>query len=509
MVVHDRPAFILPKTFPKKPEQTMSRTTQEASIQSPTARARLAVRAEPYYRSLQRGLALGYRRGIHGGSWLARTRDPVRDGYTETKIGPADDEGEKTIQGVNYDEATKCAREIFAQEEARRTSGVQPGAKRKLVDDVLDLYVNGYTTGNARRDQKPGRDLKNLTSILTVHVRPALGQIRLDQLNSDMLEKFKADLACSPKLSRNGKAAKPARGDASHSTKAVGPESRPSSDPEVCEQDEERVRKRRARANRIVTPLRAALNYAVKKRMIATDTAWRTSLKPYPGIDGTSVRYLELDECAALQVHADNDFRPLVTGALFTGGRYGSLAHLKVKDIDFRSRTADFRVTKSGKKQSVKLTPPACKFLKAQNAGKSANDYVFVKASGERWKPSDQARRMKEACAGAKIDPAVTFHELRDTFASHLVMAGVPILTVSKLLGHADVRVTERHYAHLRPDHLQNAVDNHLPDFSPQPRRPKAARRSRRNDSTPRKAEMAMKGQPRGTQSYPGALLKA
>jgi integrase len=474
----------------------MSRTTQEAAIQSPTARSRLAVRTEPYYRSLQRGLALGYRRGKNGGSWLARTRDPVRDGYTETKIGPADDEGEKTVQGLSYDEAAQRAREIFAQEEAKRTSGVQPGAKRKVVDDVLDLYVDGYVSGDARRDKKPGRDLKNLNSILTAHVRPALGKIRLDQLNSDMLERFKSALASAPKLSRNGKAANAPGSSAIHPSEAEGLESIPSSNADDREQHEERMRKRRARANRVITPLRAALNYAVTKKMIATDTAWRTALKPFPDVDGISERYLELDECKALQDHADDDFRPLVTCALFTGGRYGSLGHLKVKDIDFASRTALFRVTKSGKKQSVKLTAPACKFLKAQIGGKSAHDYLFVKASGERWKPSDQSRRMTDACAAAKIEPPVTFHELRDTFASHLVMAGVPILTVSKLLGHADVRVTEKHYAHLRPDHLQEAVDDHLPDFSA--RRPKASRRSKLPGSTTKKAGFkGMRGQVR------------
>ncbi|HZL41339.1 MAG TPA: tyrosine-type recombinase/integrase [Pseudolabrys sp.] len=486
----------------------MSRTTQEANLQSPTARARLAVRVEPYYRSLQRGLALGYRRGKNGGSWLARTRDPVRDGYTETKIGPADDEGEQTVQGLSYDEATQRAREIFAQEEAKRTSGVQPGAKRKVVDDVLDLYVVGYTSGDARRDKKPGRDLKNLKSILTVHVRPALGKIRLDQLNADMLEKFKADLASAPKLSRNGKAAGLTASDPSEDK---DPDNKPSNDPDDREQHEERMRKRRARTNRIITPLRAALNHAVTKRMIATDTAWRTALKPYPDVDGTTVRYLELHECKALQDHADDDFRPLVTGALFTGGRYGSLGQLKVKDIDFRSRTALFRVTKSGKKQSVKLTAPACKFLKMQIVGKSANDYVFVKASGERWKPSDQARRMEDACAGAKIEPAITFHELRDTFASHLVMAGVPILTVSKLLGHADVRVTERHYAHLAPGYLQKAVDKHLPDFSARARRRKASPSSKRPGSTTARKARArgLQGHTRRPKSHPDARFKA
>jgi integrase len=479
----------------------MSRTTQEASIQSPTARARLAGRTEPYYRSLQRGLALGYRRGKNGGSWLARTRDPVRDGYSETKIGPADDEGEKTVQGLSYDEAAQRAREIFAQEEAKRTSGVQPGAKRKVVDNVLDLYVDGYISGAARRDEKPGRDLKNLNSILTAHIRPALGKIRLDQLNADMLERFKSALASAPKLSRNGKAARLAVNGATHPSEAEGLASIPSGDPDDREQHEERMRKRRARANRIITALRAALNYAVRKKMIATDTAWRTALKPFPGVDGISERYLELKECKALQDHADDDFRPLVTGALFTGGRYGSLGNLKAKDIDFRSRTALFRVTKSGKKQSVKLTAPACKFLKAQIERKSADDYVFVKSSGERWKPSDQARRMSDACAGAKIEPPITFHELRDTFASHLVMAGVPILTVSKLLGHADVRITEKHYAHLRPDHLQKAVDESLPDFSARGRRSKSSRRPKPRWSAKKTALRGMRGQARRTKS--------
>lgn len=473
-----------PKPSQRMQDPNMARTTQEATIQSPTARARLAARSEPYYRSLQRGLALGYRRGKNGGSWLARTRDPLRDGYTETKIGPADDDGQKTVEGLNYDDAAARAREIFAHEEARRTSGVQPGAKRKFINDVLDLYVDDYTSGDARRDRTPGRDLKNLESILTVHIRPALGKIRLDQLNSEMLERFKSALVSAPKLCRTGNEAKPAVTDAAGTYALNGLESKPSSNPDEREKHEERIRKRRARANRIITPLRAALNYAVKKKMIATDTAWKTALKPFSGVDGTTVRYLELGECKALQDHADDDFRPLVTGALFTGGRYGSLGSLKVKDIDFRARTALFRVTKSGKQQSVKLTVAACKFLKREIAGKSADDYVFVKASGERWKPSDQARRMADACASAKIEPPVTFHELRDTFASHLVMAGVPILTVSKLLGHADVRVTEKHYAHLAPGYLQSAVDEHLPDFTKHLRGPNASSRSKRNVST-------------------------
>jgi site-specific recombinase XerD len=58
----------------------------------------------------------------------------------------------------------------------------------------------------------------------------------------------------------------------------------------------------------------------------------------------------------------------------------------------------------------------------------------------------------------AGITRHVRFHDLRHTFASHLVMRGVDIRTVAQLLGHRDIKVTMR-YAHLAPQHLQSAVD--------------------------------------------------
>ena len=177
------------------------------------------------------------------------------------------------------------------------------------------------------------------------------------------------------------------------------------------------------------------------------------------------MRYLELNECESLKASVEEDFRNLVRGALQTGCRYGSLRHLKCGDIDLSSRTARVRVTKSGEVQTIHLKREGAEFLEGLMKEKARNDFLFTKADGSQWKPSDQQRRMARGCALAGIDPAVTFHELRDTFASHLVKAGVPLLTVSKLLGHKDIRTTEKYYAHLAPDQLKKAIDDFLPNF--------------------------------------------
>lgn len=94
-----------------------------------------------------------------------------------------------------------------------------------------------------------------------------------------------------------------------------------------------------------------------------------------------------------------------------------------------------------------------------------ASDRVFVKQDGNLWGDNHHARLMKEACHHASITPAIGFHELRHTYASLLAQAGADLLTISKLLGHADTRITSRHYAHLCDKTLANTVNRLLPSF--------------------------------------------
>jgi len=70
-------------------------------------------------------------------------------------------------------------------------------------------------------------------------------------------------------------------------------------------------------------------------------------------------------------------------------------------------------------------------------------------------KTVDAAWRL--SCAEAGIE-SLTFHDLHHTFASRLVQRGVPVYTVSKLLGHADIKTTQR-YAPLSDTEMRAAVE--------------------------------------------------
>ena len=78
---------------------------------------------------------------------------------------------------------------------------------------------------------------------------------------------------------------------------------------------------------------------------------------------------------------------------------------------------------------------------------------------------------MAEACDRAKITPRISFHILRHTWASLAVMNGVPLLVVAKNLGHSDTRMVEKHYGHLAPSYIADAIREGAPRFGFKPDR--------------------------------------
>jgi integrase len=164
----------------------------------------------------------------------------------------------------------------------------------------------------------------------------------------------------------------------------------------------------------------------------------------------------------------DEEFRPMVRAALQTGARYGQLAKLMVSDFISDAGTIRLRTRKGDGSERIyhaTLTEEGVELFEQQCGGRATSDLIFQTASGAAWEKSAQARPMASACDRAKVSPPATFHTLRHTWASLSVMAGVPLLVVAKNLGHTDTRMVERHYGHLAPSYIADAIRAGAPRF--------------------------------------------
>src|SRR5262249_9556024 len=113
------------------------------------------------------------------------------------------------------------------------------------------------------------------------------------------------------------------------------------------------------------------------------------------------------------------------------------------------------------------LTEAGIAFFAALCDGRNdPNAPILLAPDGDAWTKSAQIRRMKEACARARIAPAVGYHQLRHTWASHAVMNGVPLIVIARNLGHTDTRMVEKHYGHLAPSYQAEAIRKGAPSFT-------------------------------------------
>lgn len=142
---------------------------------------------------------------------------------------------------------------------------------------------------------------------------------------------------------------------------------------------------------------------------------------------------------------------PMVLLALNTGLRRGELVQLTWHDIDLPGKRLTVRAgyAKSGKTRHLPLNSEAIEMLKGYRKQHDGKGRLFTIAGiGKAW---------ERLMAAADIED-FRFHDLRHTFASKLVMAGVDLNTVRELLGHGDIKMTLR-YAHLAPEHKAAAVE--------------------------------------------------
>jgi integrase len=417
----------------------MARTLKDTSLDTRAARGRLKPRGKPYYRTVEEGLHLGYRkpRGRKGkpavsGKWVLR-RYIGGQAYVVDVIGIADDYADADgVAILNFSQAQNKARDLF-QQSAHVEAGIGPYTVAVAVRDYLQ---------NLEHRGKDKSDAEYRANALII---PKLGTIECNKLTDDKLWGWLSALASTPALLRRSKAEK----QKYREHDANNPEA---------------VRKRKVSANRVWTTLRAALNLAFERKKIASDAAWRR-VTPYEEVDTARIRFLSVDEAKRLINACDPTFRPMVEAALATGCRYGELCALDVHDFDPDAETLSIRRSKSGKPRKVYLSAEGVRLFKRLTAGRLGSDPLIRYTDGKRFADSYQSRPMREACRRAKIKPALGFHGLRHTFASLLVKSGTPMRYVAEALGHTSTAMTEKYYAHLAPSHVADTIRKNAPVF--------------------------------------------
>jgi integrase len=213
---------------------------------------------------------------------------------------------------------------------------------------------------------------------------------------------------------------------------------------------------------------------------------------------------LRPEEIAPFVASLEPDQRPVFAAAIFTGLRKGELCGLQKADVDLprrllvARRSYDRPYPKSRKQRVVRMPDELVPFLEHAIATFPGPWFFPDESGGMRtvtWQPEDILRRAlkragivtgythvcrRRTCrytedrpdaeihpcprCGFKLWPKgnvrkIRFHDLRHTYASVLLMSGAALVSVQRLLGHSDPKITERRYGHLLPDFMAAEVN--------------------------------------------------
>lgn len=328
-------------------------------------------------------------------------------------------EDKQTRRGAESYERQVLA-DLRAGIDPRRSSKEDPAPPPATTVPTFAVHWIEYMRDSAKAHNKPST-VDSKRAIFERHLVPAFGSLPLDRIGQREIDRFKAS-----KLHPH-EDAKPLK------AKTV---------------------------NNCLTVLHDALAVAVKWGILASAPriAWLKSPRP-------PFRFLDFDEAARLvdAANAEPAWHAMIVLALNTGLRQGELLALRWDAVDLRAGRLHVReavargvigTPKGGRSREVPLNNTAVAVLKAHKHLRGP--LVFCSEDGRmltknecKW-PLRRAQRLSGMLA-------LGWHDLRHTFASHLVMRGVPLKAVQELLGHATIEMTMR-YAHLAPTVVRDAV---------------------------------------------------
>ena len=233
--------------------------------------------------------------------------------------------------------------------------------------------------------------------------------------------------------------------------------------------------------------LKAFFNWCMLRNLAASNPVRRVR---FFNEDNSRLRYLTEDEYsrllqAAKKIETSPFLAEKIILSVHTGLRRGSLFHLRWDQVDFLSRVLRIPRTKSGRPHALPLNATVLTTLQALYSQRIPDcPYTFAHPTGRnaREPVKDVKNAFRTALDAAGIKD-FTWHDLRHTFASWLIMKGASLRSVAELLGHRGLRMVMR-YAHLSPAYLSAEVgllDAPVPPPPPgEKASPKRARKGQR-----------------------------
>ncbi len=413
-------------------------------ISSGNSRKNLTIRAEPYWSHLGKpGRAIGYRKNKTHGSWIARWTEPekapdaTRPKYRQKDLGAE-------THDFGYEAALAAANDFFTEAErewklARR--GVDPKDVR-TVADACRVYVEKLRKGKATLDQGE-RAAARTETLFKAHVYDAtFGRIQLNELESFDVETWR-DSMVTPTRAKNT-------------------------------------------VNRIYRSFKAAMNHAFKRRLIASDAAWR-AVDAFPVQDGRRDVYLTMEQRRALlaacdrpktpkELEADTDLHwtnmdlgDFLRGLLLIGARPSELASARVSDFDARAKTLSLTHYK-GKKGTPHTRafplddPAALAFFTKMAKDKLPGAYLLTRADGSSWANDNGTLRQYWASGirGARklanvtlkredrIPGSATAYSMRHSKITDWLEAGETLQRVAAVTGTSIAMIEKNYFKYIR-----------------------------------------------------------
>lgn len=224
---------------------------------------------------------------------------------------------------------------------------------------------------------------------------------------------------------------------------------------------------------RKLSAIRSFFNYLEKHHVISQNPATQVITpkqdKPVPGYLTVDDVFRLIDSIADDNVAGKRN-RAILETLYSTGIRVSELTGLDVENVDFANRT----VRVLGKGSVERIVPIGNKAAEAirvyrralyGNSAKTTDIWkgpLFLNKNGGRLTQRSVARMLDQAARAAGLTVPVSPHDLRHTFATHLLDAGLDLRMVQELLGHRQLSTTQK-YTHVSIDRLMAAYDSAHP----------------------------------------------